>query len=273
LEFTSSDLYEWLNLLARWVHVFAGILWIGQTYFFTWLDGRFAALERETTDMNNRVWMVHSGGFYIVEKQKKPELQPRTLHWFKWEAAITWASGIVLLVLVYYMGGIMVDTSVLEIDETTAILIGVAMLVLSWPVYDALWSSSLARRPRAATVVSYLMLVCVIFFATHVFGGRAAFIHIGAMMGGLMAVNVWARILPAQRSMVRALHEGKEPDGSLALQAKTRSKHNTFMVMPVVLIMISNHFPTISYGSEWNWLILSGLVLAGWGAAALVRRA
>ncbi len=259
----SYVVHEWLNLAVRWAHVFAGILWIGQTYFFTWLDRR---LHDE-----KQVWMVHSGGFYIVDKQKVPEMLPQTLHWFKWEAAITWLTGIALLVLVYYRGGLMVDDSVMRLPRGTAWLISVAILIGAWFVYDLLWLSPLARSERAAVVISYLLLAGAIFTFTRIFSGRAAYMQTGAMLGTLMAVNVWERILPAQRQLLAAVREGREPDLRLADRAKQRSKHNTFMVVPVVFMMLSNHFPVATYGHRYNWAILAGLVLVGWGVAKVMR--
>lgn len=266
------NLSEWLNLISRWVHVFAGIMWVGQTYFFTWLDGRFSEMTSETSakNLDDHVWMVHSGGFYLVGKQKKPQLMPHKLHWFRWEAALTWVSGITLLVLVYYMGGLMVDENM---DETVPIIVGIGALLLAWPVYDTLWKSKLASNETVAVIISYVLLVGVIFGLTHIMDGRAAYMHVGAMLGTLMTANVWLRILPAQRRMVAALHEQKEPDLTLSAQAKTRSKHNTFMAVPVVFIMISNHYPVTSYGDSLNWIILAVLVLIGWGAAKVIRRA
>ena len=265
------NLSEWLNLLTRWVHVFAGILWIGQTYFFTWLDGRFSEMvDAVKGESGGNVWMVHSGGFYVVEKQRIPRMMPQHLHWFRWEAAITWLSGLTLLILVYYFGGLMINESV---EEGTAILVGVIFLLIAWPVYNSLWRSNLVKNEIVGVGISYILVVTASFVLTHFMDGRAMYMHIGAMFGTLMAVNVWACILPAQRTMVAALNEGKEPDLKLAEQAKTRSKHNTFMVVPVVFIMISNHFPTASYGTSWNWEILSVLILTGWGAAKILRRA
>jgi uncharacterized membrane protein len=272
METLSVNFHEWLNLVIRWVHVFAGIMWVGQTYFFTWLDGRFTemmnAAPKEKAD--DHVWMVHSGGFYLVGKQNKPKMMPGKLHWFRWEAAITWLSGITLLIMIYYMGGLMVHDTM---DETASIMIGGGALLLAWPVYDMIWKSKLAENEVLGATVSYLLLVGVIYSLTQFMGGRAAYMHVGAMLGTLMTVNVWARILPGQKKMVAALHEGKEPNLTLGEIAKTRSKHNTFMAVPVVLIMISNHYPVASYGDSWNWLILSVLVLIGWGAAKVIRRA
>jgi uncharacterized membrane protein len=266
------NLSEWLNLIARWIHVFAGILWIGQTYFFTWLDGRFSELlvEKGKEDPEGRVWMVHSGGFYVVEKQKVPRRMPGTLHWFKWEATTTWLSGMFLLVVVYYFGGLMVNE---HVSEGTAIIAGAGFMLIAWPVYNLLWRSPLGRDGRVGASVSYALIVLAAYGLSHVMDGRAVYIHMGGMFGTLMAVNVWEVILPAQRSLVAALNAGQPPDQALAQRAKTRSKHNTFMVVPVVFIMISNHFPTATYGTSESWIVLSVLVLVGWLAARVLRRA
>ncbi len=261
---------EWLNLLVRWAHVFAGILWIGTTYFFTWLDGRFT--DAEGAGGKRQVWMVHSGGFYVVDKTKTLDLDQH-LHWFRFEALLTWASGFVLLVLVYYFGGLMVDTDVLDISNRTAVLLGLGVILVSGFVYDVLLRTPLARNDTLFAAVAFLLVVGLSYGLTHVFSGRAAYIHLGAVFGTIMVVNVWMHILPAQRKMIAALKEGRAADERLAAQAKLRSKHNTYMVIPVVFTMISNHFPVSTYGHEYNWLILSALVLAGWVAAKIIRRA
>jgi uncharacterized membrane protein len=266
-------LSEWINLFARWIHIFVGILWIGQTYFFTWLDARLGEEEASLKSGEKaQLWMVHSGGFYVVEKQKVAELS-RKLHWFRWEAALTWLSGFVLLVLVYYMGGAMVDPDVLDISVGKAAAIGIGVLVFAWIIYDLLCLTPLVKQELAFAAVTYILVVGVSYGLTRVMSGRAAYMHLGAMFGTIMAANVWMRILPAQKRMIAAMRDGKEVDAALATRAKLRSKHNTFMVVPVVFTMISNHFPTATYGSEYNWIILSALVLAGWVAAKFIRRA
>lgn len=263
------DIMEWVNLALRWVHVFAGILWVGATFFFTWLDGRFGALESGGGKEKN-VWMVHSGGFYVVEKQKKPGIDPKKLHWFRWEAFFTWLSGMLLLLYLYYQGGLMVDETM---SESTAMIVGLAVIVLSWPVYDFLWKSPLGRDERLGAAVSFALITGLAYMLNHYMGPRAMYIHVGAVLGTLMTANVWMIIIPGQRKLVAALAGGNEPDQVIAARAKGRSKHNTFMVVPVVFLMISNHFPTITYGSDMNWLVLAVMVLAGWGAAKLIRRA
>ena len=263
---------EWLNLLTRWFHVFVGILWIGTTYFFTWLDGRFSEQkDGGDGDKKTQVWMVHSGGFYVVEKEKKPGTH--TLHWFRYEALFTWLSGMVLMFLVYYMGGALIDRDVWDIGVGAGTAIGLGVLIAGWIIYDLLAQSPVVKREMLFGTLSYVLLVAATFGLTRVFSGRAAYMHIGAIMGTIMAANVWVRILPAQRKMIAATKEGKEPDQNLATRAKLRSKHNTFMVVPVVFIMISNHFPVATYGDRNNWLILAILILVGWIAAKIIRRA
>ncbi len=269
------SLNEWLNLIVRWVHVFAGILWIGQTYLFTWLDARFSA-EEAAADKENpgaRVWMVHSGGFYVVAKEKAPAALPRKLQWFRWEAAVTWLSGMVLLTIVYYAGGIMVDNDVARIPLVTAIALGLGLIFLGWFVYDFLARSPVGRSEPGMAVVCFVLVVGMAYGLCHVLSGRAAYLHVGALFGTVMAANVWLRILPAQRQMIAAIQAGEKPDAPLAAQAKLRSKHNTFMVVPVVFIMISNHFAAATYGNKYNWEILAVLILAGWAAAKILRSA
>ncbi|HEV7238055.1 MAG TPA: urate hydroxylase PuuD [Thermoanaerobaculia bacterium] len=256
---------EWLNLVLRWVHVFAGIMWVGATYYFTWLDRRF-----HTTDPE-QVWMVHSGGFYVVQKEKKPSAG-HSLHWFKWEAAATWISGLLLLILVYYMGGLLVDSEPGKPSFTIAALIGIGVMMIGWKVYDLLWLSPLAKNEPVLIVICYALLVALAWWLPQVMSSRAAYMHVGALMGTIMAANVWERIIPAQKKMVKAVAEGREPDPVLADRAKFRSKHNTYLVIPVVLIMISNHFPVTTYGHRYNWIVLGVLTLVGWVAAHIIRK-
>jgi uncharacterized membrane protein len=266
---------EWLNLILRWIHVFAGIMWVGTTYYFTWLDARLNEEERSVSESGPaQIWMVHSGGFYVVEKRKVPDLVSRTLHWFRWEAGTTWLSGLALMILVYYIGGgALVDADVLDISVRAAVGLGVGVLLLAWIVYDLLMLSPIGKNEKLFTAIAYVLIVLIAYGLTRVFSGRAAYIHVGAMLGTIMAANVWMRILPAQRKMIAAINEGKQPNQALAAQAKLRSKQNTFMAVPVVFIMISNHFPGVTYGDRYNWAILSILVLLGWIAAKFIRRA
>jgi len=269
-------LSEWLNLLFRWIHVFAGIMWVGTTYYFTWLDARLTEEEKAVaaTGDSAQVWMVHSGGFYVVERRKVPDLVSRTLHWFRWEAGMTWLSGFALLVLVFYLGGgALIDRDVYDISLGWAVTLGIAVIFASGFVYDVMMSSPLGRHEKAFAVVAYILIVTLTYGLTRVFSARAAYIHLGAIFGTIMAANVWMHILPAQRKMIAALKEGRKPDERLSARAKLRSKQNTFMAVPVVFIMISNHYPGVTYGDRYNWIILSALVLAGWIAAKFIRRA
>jgi uncharacterized membrane protein len=271
----SSSLREWLNLLVRWFHVFAGIMWVGQTYYFTWLDGQFAPLEKKAagTGAPPSVWMVHSGGFYTVEKKKSLQVGPEQVRWFRWEAMMTWLSGMVLLFLVYYLSGGLIDTDVADISQGRGVAIGLAVLAGGWLVYDLAVRSSLGRLEAVFAAFALLMTAGIAWGLMHTLSGRAAYIHVGAMFGTIMTANVWLRILPAQRKMITAAAAGAMFDASLGAQAKLRSKHNTFMAVSVVFIMISNHFPVATYGNTYAWEILVVLVLVGWVAAWFVRRA
>jgi uncharacterized membrane protein len=251
-------------------------MWVGTTYYFTWLDARLSEEEKAAANTGTpaQIWMVHSGGFYVVEKRKVPDLVSRTLHWFRWEAGTTWLSGMGLLILAYYLGGgALIDPDIADLSLTTAIGIGVGLLIAGWLVYDLLMLSPLGRNELAFAVLAYVLVVSTAYLLTHYLSGRAVYIHIGAMMGTIMAANVWMRILPAQKKMIAAINAGQRPDDSLSAQAKLRSKQNTFMAVPVVFLMISNHFPGVTYGDRYNWAVLAVLVLAGWIAAKFIRRA
>ncbi len=259
------SLQEWLNLALRWTHVFSGIMWVGATYYFTWLDRRFHSSDPD------QVWMVHSGGFYVVNKTNKPS-PAHHLHWFKWEAALTWLSGFPLLILVYYMGGLLVDGEPGKPAFPVAAAIGIGVIVAGWIVYDVLWLSPLARMEPVAVAISYALIVALAWWLPQVMSNRAAFLHVGAVLGTLMTANVWMRIIPAQKKMVAAVREGREPDQRLADRAKFRSKHNTYMVIPVVMMMISNHYPIATYGRTDNWIVLAVLTAVGWVVAHFVRK-
>jgi len=269
----SSSIREWLNLSVRWFHVFAGIMWVGQTYYFTWLDGQFGKIEKKAAASGtaSAVWMVHSGGFYTVEKQKSLGVAPEQVHWFRWEALMTWLSGVVLLVLLYYLGDGLIDPDVADIPKQAGIAIGVGALVAGWIIYDLAVRSPLGKSQAAFAVFSLVMTGAAAWGLLHVFSGRAAYIHVGAIFGTIMTLNVWMRILPAQRRMLAAAAAGEKFDAALGAQAKLRSKHNTFLAVPVVFLMLSNHFPVASYGNRYGWEVLLALVVVGWVAAKLIR--
>lgn len=235
---------------------------------FNWLD-RNLIVQKETeaskAGLEGDLWMIHSGGFYEVKKMPTLPVQlPGPLHWFWLQATITWLSGFGLLILVYYMGGaaVTLDPAVSSITQTQAILIGLGLLVGAWFFYDLFWRSPFKKAGSWAVGFCFLVLLGVIYYLTHTFSGRAAYLHVGAMLGTLMIGNVWTHILPSQRQLVAALKRGDKPDQALALRAKQRSIHNNYITFPVLFIMISNHF-SFAYGHKWNWIILAVLILAG----------
>ena len=260
---------EWINLLLRWTHVFAAILWVGTTYYFTWLDGQL----RRAAAHDGNVWMVHSGGFYTVVKQKTLGVPPSRLHWFRWEAMVTWLSGVMLLGVVYYKGGLLVDPTEATVSEAMVKAIGIGFLIVGWTVYDLIVRTPIVRRGRLFAVVSLVLLVASARGLREVMSARAAYIHVGALFGTIMAANVWMRILPPQRRMIAAASRGEPIDPALGAGAKERSKHNTFIVVPTVFLMISNHFPTATYGNRYGLETMAVLIVAGWCAAAQLRRA
>jgi uncharacterized membrane protein len=257
-----------LDVLLRWVHLVAGIMWVGNSLLFNWLDRNLVKDPDPSPRHLGRIWLLHSGGFYDVEKKfLAPNEMPRILHWFKWQAYTTWLTGVSLLVLLYWTGGatLMIDPSVARIGPGVAVAIGVGVVVGGWIVYDGIWRL-LGRFDRVATGLSLAFVAGVIFALTHVLGGRAAFIHVGAMLGTCMAGNVGMHIIPSQRGLVAATRDGKPQDPALSDHAKQRSIHNNYMTFPLLFTMLSNHFSTI-YGSPSSALLLGVLFVGG----ALVR--
>ena len=263
---------EWLNLAVRMIHVVAAIMWIGSSLFFNWLDPRIEVNEHtRAKGLEGELWMVHSGGFYDVQKTLvAPKVMPKKLHWFKWEAGFTLLSGWLLLDVVFFQGGAvtLVDPNVSNLSPTMAIALVIGTLVGSWFVYDIFWRTPLAKNVYVGGLITYGFVVCVLWFFAHQVSGRAAFLLTGAMMGTWMATNVWVHIIPAQQGLTNAVTTGKPPSEHLAKHAKTRSRHNNYMTYPVVLAMLSNHFPGL-YGHGSNWIILAGLIVV----AASVRHA
>jgi uncharacterized membrane protein len=265
---------EWLNLLFRWFHIFTGILWIGSTWYFTWLDFRVREAEARAAKTGEPalVWMVHSGGFYRVEKLSNPDVDPKLIHWFKWEALFTWISGILLLGIVYYSSeGVLTDADVSSLTHLQAVGLCLGILIVGWVIYDLIFSTPVAKNDVASLVVGYALALGVSYLLLREVSPRAAYLHVGALFGTIMMLNVWMRILPAQKRLVRALKDKSQPDQALADRAKLRSKHNTFLVVPLVFTMISNHFPVATYGNDHAFLILAVLIAGGWLVAGLVR--
>jgi uncharacterized membrane protein len=235
---------EWLNVVLRWIHVVAGVVWIGHLYFFNFVNAHLA----KTYDADSKRKVV-------------PELMPRALYFFRYGAAWTWVTGILLFGVVYSMGGALLEAdSAMSVGVASAI--GIAILFVGFAVYDALWKSPLGKQPMAATVVSLVLLAGIAFWMKTMFSGRAVFILIGALLGTIMAANVWMRIWPAQRTIIAAIKAGQAPDAAVVATAGLRSRHNTFMSVPLIYFMVSNHYPTM-YGSSYGWLCAMAIVVVG----------
>ncbi|MDO3721216.1 urate hydroxylase PuuD [Marinobacter sp. chi1] len=259
-------LYEWLGLIVRWLHVIFGIAWIGASFYFVWLDNNLREPPewKKQQGIKGDLWAIHGGGIYEVAKYHLgPDQMPTQLHWFKWEAYSTWLSGMALLVLVYYLGstGYLIDPARADISTTTGIVIGLGTLVAVMAVYEAMIRSPLADNGKVFGLMLFGILVLVDWGLFQVFSGRGAFIHVGAVIGTIMVANVFLGIVPSQRALVSVLEQGREPDERvtrLAALAKLRSTHNNYLTLPVLFIMISNHYPLL-YGHPHGWAILAAI--------------
>ncbi len=267
-----SDLQEWLSLVLRWTHAIAGIMWIGQTYLFNWMEKAFDPPRdpKEKPNIAGELWMVHGGGFYVVEKQKWPEIMPRTLHWFKWEAMLTWLSGFFLLAVVYWNGAALQDYGAL-LPRGQAVAISLGTMLGAVAVYRLIWKTPLGRVEAVGGVVWALCVFGAGAALMRVFSARAAYLHVGAMMGTVMVTNVWMTIIPNQRKIMAITEAGGPPRPELALAAKRCSKHNTLMSMPLLFTMLSNHYPSITFGGPHPLIVLAFLLPAGVLAAYLIR--
>ena len=257
-------LSDWLHLGIRWLHVIAGVVWIGTSFYFVWLNNHVRETPDQPPGSEAELWAVHGGAFYRVMKYQKPPTLPDKLHWFKWEAYTTWLSGFSLLVLIFYIDAplFLIDPAKVDMTRWTAAAIGTATLVLGWIVYEAISRSALLDSPVWYGVVSLVLITGVAIGLSMVFTDRGAYIHVGALLGTLMAGNVFFIIIPAQRELVAAMEEGREPDVELGKHAGQRSLHNNYMTLPVLFIMISSHFP-FTYGHERSWAVLGGLIVVG----------
>lgn len=267
-----SDLKEWLSLSLRWMHAITGIMWIGQTYLFNWMEKAFEPPKDAAAKPNisGELWMVHGGGFYLVEKQKWPEIMPRTLHWFKWESFFTWFSGFFLLSVVYWAGAPLQEYGA-ELPRWQAIAISAGALVGATLFYRLLWKTPLGRSEAVGGLVWGAFLIASGAFLTRYFSARAAYLHVGAMMGTVMTTNVWMTIIPNQKKIMAITEAGGPPRPELSAQAKRCSKHNTLMSMPLLFTMLSNHYPSITFGGAHPALVLAILLPAGAVVAHLIR--
>ena len=256
---------EWLNLLLRWAHLIVGIAWIGSSFYFVWLDTNLNVPPRDPEDdaVAGDLWAVHGGGFYHAQKYKvAPGELPEPLHWFKWEAYSTWLTGFALLIVMYYVNAdvYLVDKTVADITGNVAIGISIGLIVVAWIIYDLLCRTGLSDAGIGLS--GFLFLVVAVYAVSHLFSGRGAYIQTGSMLGTIMAANVLMIIIPGQRELVNAKLRGEEPDPLPGIKAKQRSMHNNYITLPVLFVMLSPHYP-MTYGHEYNWLILIAIFIAG----------
>ena len=255
---------EWINLIVRWAHVVAGIMWIGASFYFIFLENNLNRTKNIRSELAGNLWAVHGGGFYFLEKYKvAPKQIPDDLHWFKYEAYFTFITGFLLLVIVYYLDakGFLIDPSVMDMSVSTAIGLSLLSIVAGWAVYDLLCKSKLIQNNFLFLLVGFIVMVLFVYFLTHVFNPRAAYIHFGAVIGAIMVGNVFFNIIPAQKAMVRAASVGEPLNPELGIKASQRSLHNNYFTLPVIFIMISNHYPS-TFGHPQNWIILIVIALA-----------
>lgn len=263
---------EWLNLLGRWAHFVVGIAWIGSSFYFIWLDNHLQAPKAAADadkGVGGELWAVHGGGFYQSQKYRvAPRALPETLHWFKWEAYTTWLTGMFLLALIYWYGAeiYLVDPAVAELSQPVAVGIAILVIAGGWLAYDLLCRSPLGRHEPALAGVLLVSTAVLAWGLCELYSGRGAYIHYGAVLGTIMVANVFFVIIPGQRRMVAAAERGEAPDPGPGIRAKQRSVHNTYFTLPVLFVMVSNHF-ALTYNHAWNWLVLVAFSLAG----ALIR--
>ena len=268
----TAYLLDWVNLLGRWVHMITGIAWIGASFYFVWLDNHLKApVAAEDTDkgVSGEVWSVHGGGFYHAQKYQVAPLElPETLNWFKWEAYTTWISGMFMLALMYWYSAeiYLIDPGVADIGKPAAIALGAALIPLAWFSYDALCKSRFGKNDTQLALIIFAVLTVIAFLLCQIFSGRGAYMHYGAMLGTIMVGNVFFVIIPGQKDLVKAKEEGRQPDPIHGIRGKQRSVHNTYFTLPVLFVMISNHY-AMTYGHSLNWLILIAITAIG----ALVR--
>ncbi|XOV77956.1 MAG: urate hydroxylase PuuD [Aestuariibacter sp.] len=257
--------HDWIALFLRWFHVIAGIAWIGASFYFIWLDNSLRTPPKWKQDkgIKGDLWAVHGGGFYEVAKyQYGPDTVPEKLHWFKWEAYTTWITGMLLMIWVYYAGAeaYLIDTRVYDFSANEAILAGLGFIVSGLVVYEIACRSPLSKNAGVFGVFLVLLLTAYSWGAAQLFSGRGAYMHIGALIGTIMAGNVLFNIIPSQRKMVEAVKLNATIDPSWGAGAKLRSVHNNYLTLPIIFIMISNHYP-MTYQHPDNWLVLVCIAL------------
>ncbi|MDG3440009.1 urate hydroxylase PuuD [Nitrospirillum amazonense] len=257
--------WEWVNTLARWLHIVAAVAWIGSSFYFMALDASLRKRPHLPQGVQGEAWQVHGGGFYnMVKYLVAPSQMPAELTWFKWEAYTTWLSGFFLLCVLYYRGAdlLLIDQSVMALTQGQAIGLSVGLLAAGWIVYDLMCRSPLGKHNGALAAVGFVFLVAACWGTTHVFSPRGAMLQMGALIGTMMVANVFLLIIPNQRKVVATLLAGGTPDASLGKAAKQRSMHNNYLTLPVVFLMIGNHYP-LTYATRYNWLIFAVILVVG----------
>ncbi|MBO6537806.1 MAG: urate hydroxylase PuuD [Rhizobiaceae bacterium] len=257
--------WDWLSFAARWLHVITGIAWIGSSFYFIALDLGLRQRPGLPEGAHGEEWQVHGGGFYHIQKYLvAPAEMPEHLTWFKWESYWTWMSGFILLAIVYYGGAdlYLIDPNVLDISAPVAIALSAGSLVVGWLFYDQLCKSPLGRNDTTLMLILYVILVIIAWGYTQIFSGRAAFLHLGAITATIMSANVFLVIIPNQKIVVADLIAGRKPDPKYGKIAKTRSLHNNYLTLPVIFLMLSNHYP-LAYATEFNWVIASLVFMIG----------
>lgn len=259
-----SYLFDWLQLIFRWLHVITGIAWIGASFYFVWLDNSLQKPPAWKKDkgIKGDLWAIHGGGIYEVAKYElAPEQMPETLHWFKWEAYTTWLTGMVLLVVIFYLGAesYLIDKRVADLTQLQAVGLGLGFLVAGWVFYEVLCNTPLAKNGYVIGVILIAMAVVFSYALTHLFSGRGAYIHMGAVIGTIMVGNVFRVIIPSQKALVAAIEKGEQPDLAWGIKAKLHSTHNNYLTLPLLFIMISNHYP-MTYSHEHSWLVLLAII-------------
>ncbi len=271
----SSTGVELIDLVARWIHLIAGIMWIGNSLLFNWLDRNLNRAEGhpQTPNPIGTIWLLHSGAFYYVEKTLLEGAPvPNRLHWFKWQAYATWWSGLVLLLAVYYLGGraVLADPTLAPLSHSQAVGIGAAAIVGGWLLYETMQRMVAPRAPVVATIVWVGGLAAIAIWLTQLFDGRAALVHVGAMLGSIMAANVVLTIIPSQRARVQSVGAGGGEEAELSARAKRVSIHNNYFTFPVIALMLVGHFPVV-YSHRLNWLLLLVLIAGGAGVRHILN--
>ena len=258
-------IWEWLSFAARWLHVITAIAWIGSSFYFIALDLSLQKNSALPKDVHGEEWQVHGGGFYHIQKYLvAPAELPKHLTWFKWESYATWMSGFALMCIVYYAGAdlYLIDRNIWDVQPWIAITTSLGSIVISYLIYDLLCKSRLGQKPTLLMVLLYLILVLAAWGYTQIFTGRAAFLHLGAITATIMSCNVFIVIIPNQKIVVADLINNKTPDPKYGKIAKLRSTHNNYLTLPVIFLMLSNHYP-LAFGTEYNWVIASLVFLMG----------